>query len=83
MAGSQSLKSAVQEVNRRGRKQMKQGWRVIHYVGLDSQEWVYSAGQKRWVQNVAVMMQLSKTEMCRVVLETVRNRKGQQTRRFT
>ena len=78
MAGSQSLKVAVQEVNRKGRVQWGDTWRVIHYVGLDSQEHVYSAGQRKWVQNVKVdLMQIGEEELWGMVQDTVRGRRGQ------
>ena len=83
MAGSQSLRCAVQEVNRKGRKQMGQGWKQIHYVGLDSQEWVYSAAQKKWVQNIQVdLMQIGEAELWELVQSTVQSRRGQKGRQL-
>jgi hypothetical protein len=66
MAGSQSLRKAVQKERR------------LIYMPLDWQEWVYSRAMKGWVQNVVVdLCSATPQEVWAKVLEFVRDRVGQ------
>ena len=66
MAGSQSLRKAVEKEHR------------LIYIPLDWQEWVYSRAMKGWVQNVVVdLCSASPQEVWAKVLEVAKERVGQ------